>query len=91
LYHFIYILREDIKRAPQERASAAPLFHLSCTVTGGCSVKGVKGDWMEIQLLYGESRYGKEQLFMDRIIIQLTQSLLKPLLQPQSQPVPVQP
>jgi hypothetical protein len=46
---------------------------------------------MEIQLLYGESRYGKEQLFMDRIIIQLTQSLLKPLLQPQSQPVPEQP
>ena len=44
---------------------------------------------MEIQLLYGESRYGKEQLCMDKFIIQLFQSLLKPLLQ--TQPLPVQP
>lgn len=44
---------------------------------------------MEIQLLYGESHNGKEHLFMDRIIIQLSQSLLKPLLQ--TQPLPVQP
>jgi hypothetical protein len=35
-----YIFREGIKRAPQERASAAPLFHLSCTVTGGAALKG---------------------------------------------------